>query len=709
MKSSSTKTLEILFKPALAINNRLSFFRKFSLIGIVLLIPIALMCFALFNQINKEMKFIKQANKGLDYVLPVKELFLDLQKHKGLTAVMLDEAVDLSEIQAAEAAIDSRIAQLDALIAGKGDPLLLEEDWAEIKRLWEPLKLENTSTLTKTNFSRHDPMMKLLLSLMNKIGVSSGMILDDELETYYLMDMILHNMPEMIEAVGQSRALGTTVAIRKELGLTETNQLISVHGLITTYLEKIKESSEYLMEQDERIKEALEATYSEAQSSANNYLLMLHSGFINTFYIAISPNTFQSSATDVIDQLNALYDSAVSLYGELQGERYDSVQLFRIVLVSLVIVAFLLMLYLGVAFYFSIKFAVNELVKASQSIASGDLTSRVRLNTRDELSVVGNSFNNMADSFANMIRLNRDLSEHLAASSEKMLAISEESAKSGSHLAESVQQIAEGADVQTKSAEEIAIAMEEMAVGVSRIAESSSIVSEASADAEHQASQGKESVAKATRQMDQIHYSIGELSSIIDLLNKHSQKINGIVRLIIDVANQTNLLSLNASIEAARAGEHGRGFAVVALEVKKLADQTKLSTAEIQALVGDIQKSVQHAVQAMESSMQDVTKGIDDIHSVDQMFENILVGVQNVAEKTQEISAASEQMSAGTEQVKASMDESVNISRNVSGSTQNIAAITEEQLASMEEVAASAETLSKIVNDLQKEINKFKL
>ena len=195
----------------------------------------------------------------------------------------------------------------------------------------------------------------------------------------------------------------------------------------------------------------------------------------------------------------------------------------------------------------------------------------------------------------------------------------------------------------------------------------------------------------------------------IKKLGNLSQEIGNIIGVITGIADQTNLLALNAAIEAARAGEHGQGFAVVADEVRKLAEQSKESADQIAGLINQMQEDTTEAVNVMEVGTKEVAAGKVIVDETGKRFEKILLSIEQVTAQIQEVSAISEEMSASAEEVNASIEEMANIAQYSASNTQNVASASEEQLASMEEITASATTLSKMAEDLQAIVKKFKL
>ncbi|WCK54243.1 methyl-accepting chemotaxis protein [Aneurinibacillus sp. Ricciae_BoGa-3] len=365
-----------------------------------------------------------------------------------------------------------------------------------------------------------------------------------------------------------------------------------------------------------------------------------------------------------------------------------------------------------IAFYISrlISRPITAVSNAAKEIADGNLSvADIAVKNRDEIGQLADSFNQMKHNLHELIRKVIESAEQVAASSEQLYAGSEQSAHAANQVAASIQDISNSADVQMKSMEENKRAMEESAVGLQRIAESASNVSESSIEVLREAEEGNQVISQTVNQMEEITQSVESAAAVIEDLGENSKQIGQIIEVISDIANQTNLLALNAAIEAARAGEHGKGFAVVADEVRKLAEQTKQSSEQIASLIQEIQQNTTHAITVMHKGTKEVESGSEIVAQAGQAFHHILNSVQRVTGQVQEVSAATEEISASTEQLTASVEQLTGISADISTNTQGVAAASQQQLASMEEIAASSESLSKLAQELQSEVAKFNI
>jgi methyl-accepting chemotaxis protein len=395
-----------------------------------------------------------------------------------------------------------------------------------------------------------------------------------------------------------------------------------------------------------------------------------------------------------------------------QGNTEASASITAIKKVVLAISLFAFIVGCAIAYYISRKISIPVLAisASTREIAGGILSGPdIAVTNKDELREMAESFNQMKHNVRTLIQKASSTSKQVAASSEELYANAEQTAQTTTQVASTIQEVAVGSEHQTKGMNESKQTIEENAQAVHRIAEATASVSRSIDDVVEEAKQGQSVIIKTVGQMQNIQQSVKESASVIHTLEESSKEIGTIVQAIQQIADQTNLLALNAAIEAARAGEHGKGFAVVADEVRKLAEQSKQSTEHITALIAHIQKHTTQAVQSMIKGMEEVKYGTAIVNEVGQAFERIVALVEHVAQETQEVSASAEEISAGTEQITSSLGQLLLVSETIAHGTQNVAASSQEQLASMEEVTAAADSLSKLAQDLQNELSQFKV
>lgn len=322
---------------------------------------------------------------------------------------------------------------------------------------------------------------------------------------------------------------------------------------------------------------------------------------------------------------------------------------------------------------------MKVLASAAERIANNDLT--VEVQPKSEKDVLGHSFNTMVTNLSGMIRQLTDNATQLVSAANEISSASE--------------QMSKGAQDQTQQVGQVSSAIEEMTATIVQSSKNAGEATDASKNASETATTGGQIVSDTIQGMQKIADTVRESSESIAKLAKSADQIGEIIGVIDDIADQTNLLALNAAIEAARAGEQGRGFAVVADEVRKLAERTGKATGEITNMIKGIQQGTEEAVHSMEAGIQEVDKGRELTDKAGASLNEIVSMSQRVMDQIQQIATAAEEQSTAAEQ----------ISKNV----EHISSVTKETATGAEQSATAAEELNRQAEGLKEMVAQFKI
>ncbi|MFS0655364.1 methyl-accepting chemotaxis protein [Bacillus sp. 179-C3.3 HS] len=378
------------------------------------------------------------------------------------------------------------------------------------------------------------------------------------------------------------------------------------------------------------------------------------------------------------------------------------VQFIIVLVLSLIVSAIIISIFTK-----RIQTRLQKLASAIKSAGEGDLTINVTDPTGDELSDLAVHFNKMREKLNQTILNVMNTSELVATSSEQLSASAEETSAASEKITHTIQEVAQSSEEQSSQMTASEHTMTQVADELKNITENAEQMASRSQFAQEKAQKGVENIGEVNSQMTSIAKSIEENGTAIQALETRSVEIDHISKIITDIADQTNLLALNAAIEAARAGEHGKGFAVVADEVRKLAEESQSSSNMISHLISEIQKEMKHSTSAIKRVREEAAQGAVLISHTEASFTDIQQSMREIADGIQHLSRASQKIAAYTNDAKqtfASITEGVKMT---SEHSQQVAGLTEEQFAAMEEVTASSEALAHLAADLKEMVSQF--
>ncbi len=353
---------------------------------------------------------------------------------------------------------------------------------------------------------------------------------------------------------------------------------------------------------------------------------------------------------------------------------------------------------------------IRMVVTYMQNLANGDLRQEpLAINSQDELRTLVDATNTMNNQLRGTLTVISDVAETVAANSEEIAQSSNEVRSGAEQVARTMQELAEGAEQQASSATDLAQIMDNFSSTVGIATQEGEELMAHSQSVRDLTLTGQRYMNDSTQQMNDIDDIVQIAVQKVEGLNEQSKEISELVLVIDSIADQTNLLALNAAIEAARAGEQGKGFAVVADEVRKLAEQVSLSVTDISSIVTRIQDETADVTKSLQAGYAEVKKGTAQITETDATFRQISEEVNGMSTNIQTITTNLEGISNTTSQINRAIDDIAAISQQAAAGVEETSATVQETASTLEEVARGTDQLATRAEELNHQVNYFKL
>ncbi|MEN0106121.1 MAG: methyl-accepting chemotaxis protein [Pseudomonas sp.] len=389
-----------------------------------------------------------------------------------------------------------------------------------------------------------------------------------------------------------------------------------------------------------------------------------------------------ASAKATLDaQIAQIFDACSKLTISQNGKRDAEEREAKTILLVASLVAIVLGLIAAVFITRQIVGPLKTVLRRVERIASGDLSHDIETRRGDELGQLQTSMQNMTLGLRDLIGGIRDGVTQIASAAEQLSAVTE--------------QTSSGVNSQKVETDQVATAMHEMTATVQEVARNAEEASEAAKAADSEARNGDRVVGEAVAQIERLASAVGDSTDAMNGLKRESDKIGSVLDVIKSVAQQTNLLALNAAIEAARAGEAGRGFAVVADEVRSLAQRTQQSTEEIEELISGLQSGTQQVANTLENSRDLTNSSVELTRRAGESLGSITRTVSAIQAMNQQIATAAEEQTAVAEEINRSV--------------LNVRDVSEQTAAASEETAASSVELARLGGHLQSLVQRFRV
>ncbi len=668
-----------LFLPAILILNKLTFARKFLLVGLFSALATAVPLVVSYIELSSTITSNQHELEGAEFIRPVNKFVQLLQQHRGLSSAVLSGAEGMSEKRRAkQGEVSAALKETDRIL-----PAALKDTpaWKSVQSDWQTIADNGLSMPAADNIAAHTRLIENVLSFMLTVADHTELTLDPEMDTYYLMEVAIMRQPTVLERLGRLRALGTPVLARKNMDEARKIAIAIQLSELTNAERQLRADLDKVAKARPELKSRLEE-HSAQFTALKTQMLRVINEEILTGNISTSPDAYFTLATQTIDSgYQFFYDELIPSLIKAIEHRQMVHRNEMYLIATIALIAALLSFYLMTASSLAVVEGVGRVREGAKKLADGDLTTHLVANSKDELSDVAESFNGVADSFRKLILHAQQSAQELGESARKLGASSA--------------RIRESAMSQSDATTSMAAAVEELTVGVDHISSSSEQAYRLSTESGNLSAHGGKLVSSVVGEIERISNTVHASAKDIESLGSESARISQVVNVIKEIADQTNLLALNAAIEAARAGEQGRGFAVVADEVRKLAERTGNSTNEITRMVLSIQKGTTAAVNGIEAGVEGVMAGVNLARQAGDAMHGIELGAASVVNMVSEISCAlKEQSSAASD-----------IARNV----ERIAQMAEENSSAVAENARTADRLNTLATELETEIRRFRV
>ena len=664
--------MKFLFVPAIRFVGSLSYRRKLLLAAAIFIVPLLVFSGMLLSAHQAQLDATQRERAGLALQLPGIELLSAAHDyHAALQAsVAGDESYRQTVSERRKRVLDRLYALRDATKAALGEKTA-GQAWDGLEQFWNKQSAGREEAGDVLDFQLE--FDRLLRQGMTRVSDESGIRADTDPAVVALVDSLSIKLPLLLENLALARDVGLGAVVAKRLKAKLRNRLFVVRGGIDPLISWNLENLDKLAILQPVAAKVLEAPASALSSAPLGLQELLTTKVIDTTDYDISPADYDHRGAAATAAVSELARAIAPVVDGMLEVRAESLALKRNSVLTVVIAVLLLLGYGFVGAYMSIMRGIGDLNVAAQHMAAGDLSVRVTPGSSDEAGAMARHFNEMAESFAGLIRNTLSAARELNDSVD------------GVHAAS--RQIEHATKRQSEVAARTASAVQQLTVSIHEVAEHARETERVSIDADRAAGQGAERASLAAGQMADIVVGMDRSVTVIQRLEVQSREIGKIVQAIREIAEQTNLLALNAAIEAARAGEHGRGFSVVADEIRKLSERTRRATEEVGGTIGAIQQDIHTGVASMYGSRDQVRDSAGAISELSEVMARMRETVGVAVRHTEEIAhATAEQSKAGSE-----------IARN----TQEISGMAEECHASSQSASVSCRALAELADRLE--------
>lgn len=657
---------------------------KLILISLSFSLPIAVLLYFAIAGINYDIRFAEFELYGNAYQRPLENLLDGLARHQLLADRRLSgEDVEDDAVYSLQASIDQALRRLQAADRQHGvDLQFTEEGLAKRKRQsantndlaaqWERLKQELLSLSSAASDQRHRQLRDTVRTMISHAGDTSNLILDPDLDSYYLMDITLLSLPQTQDRLADIRQDGISI-LRQEQVAQDDSLKLSVYAsllkqsdfdrILASALTAINEDPNFYGESESfgKVEQALNVYKQDTQKFL---------GILNTIGSRtpneISPEEFESAADQAIASSFNLWDVAADELDNLLNIRIGHYKTNRVWALVFTLLALLASVALSGVVARSITVPLGQCLMGLSKLASKDLGYELRLDAGGEMGEIATGINQASSGMQLAIHTLRQNADALQQAAEGQMEASQQMSANAEETSTQANVVSGAAEQVSHNSQTVATGVEELGVSIREIATG--------------ASEAARVAAEAVQVADETNRKVGKLG-------ESSAEIGDVIKVITSIAEQTNLLALNATIEAARAGEAGKGFAVVANAVKELSRETANATEDISRRIDTIQ--------------HDANAAVDGIRKIGQI-------ISQINDYQNSIASAVEEQTVTTRQISENVTDSANGIREISLNITSVALAAQDTAKGAANTQQAAAEGTIMASDLQQLVLEFR-
>ncbi|UVL95259.1 methyl-accepting chemotaxis protein [Pseudomonas siliginis] len=627
--------MKSLLYPAVSLMNRLSFGMKFSLISVLFLVPMLVTNFYLVRDSYREFQGTRVELQSLDLLGSSLNLRRDLETLNNL--VQIDVTLGQSgkagnveaQIQTLEQAL---LARLEGLTAMTEDPEQIKQFEAKRDEMIAAFKAQQAESSLQSKSALIGKLLASAQIFSQIITSQAGLSRDNQSDIRQLSELVTLITPSVTQTLGEGRAMGSYSLGQGFLNSSSSTRfdelLMQIEKLQAEYALKLQDA----LGSSSAARESLSAQAENSKASLKQASELFEEQVVMADTLDAPWQAFYDQVTGLMEHTYQLNQATLKFLDSQLQQRLAQNRTHMILQASALSVVFVLIFYLYGGFYASTRTTLKSLGAMMDKVAAGDMTVNFKASSRDELGELGEVFNGTVKKIHDLIeRVGHTVGE-----------VERQAGQVESVSAQSNQAVAG----QRSQIEQVATAMNQMSATSMEVARSAAAAVSSAHSVNDETLSGRGLVESQQGSIAALASEIDQSVLVINQLASDSQSISRVLEVIKSIAEQTNLLALNAAIEAARAGEQGRGFAVVADEVRTLAKRTQQSTEEIEQMIAKLHGGVGAAVKAMGVSHQMANGTVGQSEKVQQALENILGAVGMIVDQNQQIAAAVEQQTA---------------------------------------------------------------